>query len=155
MNGSWYAMLFVLHIVALAAAFGPVIIYATLLRRGTQEGGTAVLETAAAVNKKVVTPALVATILIGFGLIGLSEAYAFEQAWVSASMTISLILLALAYFVLTPGLERLIKAPGNESAEDQESGRRKTLTGVRLATAFYQIGFLVIVWLMYTKPGLS
>lgn len=154
MNSATYAVLFVLHIVALAAAFGPVIMYAVFVRRAVEakSEGRSLLDVAVAINRRVAFPALVATVLFGFGLIAISEAYAFEQAWVSASMTLALILAAISYFVITPGLERLAKA----LSEASDSGELKKATAiVRISTGLYQLGFVVIVWLMYAKPGLG
>jgi hypothetical protein len=116
-----------------------------------------------AINTWLATPALVIVLATGIYQVTDQDAYGFDQFWISATMTIVIVIGGLlgAYFIpadrkLGPMVEAEIAAAGDReltladlSDEYQRRGRIEgvvgTITGILL---------IVAVYLMVTKPGL-
>jgi len=116
-----------------------------------------------AINTWLATPALVIVLATGIYQVADQDAYGFDQFWISATMTIVIVIGGLlgGYFIpadrkLGPMVEREIAAAGEGgvglddlSAEYQRRARIEgvvgTITGILL---------IVAVYLMVTQPGL-
>jgi uncharacterized membrane protein len=116
-----------------------------------------------AINQWLASPALVVVLATGIYQVIDQDAYGFDQFWISATLTIVIVIGALlgGYFIpadrrLGPMVEREIAAAGDReltiadlSPEYQRRGRMEgvvgTITGILL---------IVAVYLMVTKPGL-
>jgi uncharacterized membrane protein len=116
-----------------------------------------------AINTWLATPALVIVLATGIYQVTDQDAYGFDQFWISATLTIVIVIGGLlgGFFIpsdrkLGPMVEREIAAAGDRqltiadlSPEYQRRGRMQgvvgTITGILL---------IVAVYLMVTKPGL-
>jgi uncharacterized membrane protein len=112
-----------------------------------------------AINQWLATPALAIVIATGIYQVSESDAWGFDQFWVSASFTIVIVIGGLlgGYFIptdrrLAPMVEREIEAAGGGEVVLSDEYQRKarmegvvgTVTGILLVAAVY---------LMVTKPG--
>lgn len=153
-----YNLFFVIHIMAITAAFGPAFAYSVLVRKASTEGGktgAALASISPILNKRYSFPALITAALAGVGLIVSSEkAYTFDKPWVSASFTIVLVLALLLWFVIGPALRRL-EAVLSTDANDQKSQDevRAARVTASMATGIFHLGFLILIFLMVWKPG--
>jgi uncharacterized membrane protein len=116
-----------------------------------------------AINQWLATPALVVVLATGIYQVTDQEIYGFDQFWISAALTIVIVIGALlgGYFIpadrkLAPMVEREIAALGDReisladlSAEYQRRGRLEGIVGTVVG-----ILLIVVVYLMVTKPGL-
>jgi uncharacterized membrane protein len=130
-----YKVLFLLHIVAIVAAFGPALLYPVLGRHRANK-------VAAETNQRISLPALVLAGLFGMGLLGASDkVYKFSQAWVSAALLVWILLIVDCAVLLRPAL--VAAADGDERA----AARAGIFTGL------LHLGLVVLLVLMIWKPG--
>lgn len=124
-----------IHILSVVAAFGPALIYPTILRNSP----AAVV----AVHQRITIPGLIVSGIVGNGLVGMSEElYTHAQLWVTLSNTIWLVLVILAVLPMRKMFAKIAADPTPELAKK--------------AMAFigpYHLLFAVTVFLMIFKPG--
>jgi hypothetical protein len=116
-----------------------------------------------AINQWLATPALVLVLATGIYQVSDSDAWGFDQFWVSAAFTIVIVIGGLlgAYFIpadrkLAPMIEAEIAAAGDRELTladlSDEYQRRARMEGV--VGTITGILLVVAVYLMVTKPGL-
>ncbi len=142
------ALLRTVHVVAAVAAFGPVLAYPALLGVAGEGGGASAARTAAKLHLRVVLPALLVSILAGIALVS-QTGRSFGEPWISASFTIVLLLFVVSWFVLLPALRRLEQSVGTDSPADAKRAR----AGVGAASGAFHLGLVVLVALMFWRPG--
>jgi uncharacterized membrane protein len=133
LDGTGYQLLLVLHLLAVIAAFGPMLLYPRLRREAP-----GVIRP---LHDRLVLPALVLLWVFGMGLVGLSDdAWELSDTWIALSLVLWLVALGLAFFVQRPAL-----AAGGRDAAAQS--RLAASTGV------IHLILVVVVYLMVFKPG--
>jgi hypothetical protein len=132
-NGTLYKILLVLHILAVIGAFGPLFLYGAMSRAGKSAA-------AARLHMRSAFPALVALMVLGMGLVGLSDGnYEFGQLWIILSLVIWVVLAAVSWFMVRPAL-----TDGGDAA----GSRLEAGIGIT------HLGMAIGVILMVFKPGL-
>lgn len=145
-----YKIVLLLHILFVVMAFGGLFAVPMLVRSTRAAGaGTAVAEGMVAYLKRIAIPSLLAAGILGIGLVGLSKpdgsdqaVWSFSQGWVSASLAIWLVLVAVYLVGLLPA-ERKV------AAGDEAAGKR-----VPMFSGIMHLGLVVMLYLMLFKPGL-
>ncbi len=150
-----YHALFLVHITAVAVAFGVPLTYAAVTRVARANGGgagRAVADINIEMHKRQSIPALIVALVAGMGLIGVSDGvYKFEDAWVSAAFTVVLLLIALSIFVMLPALNRSAELA---SSSNVDAGEAKKVKGrIAMSTGIFHLGIVVTMVLMIWKPG--
>ena len=149
--GTVYKIMFLLHIVAIVAAFAPMVIHPVMGAQAKGDGGGTVERVAgymAANSRRIHFPALIAVGIFGLGMVFSSKpsgaddaAWGFDQTWVSLALLVWIALCGIVSAVITPGERKL--AAGDLDAE------KKVALGGQIATVL----FLVMLYLMIWKPG--
>ncbi|MGI8757046.1 MAG: hypothetical protein ACR2MB_14560 [Acidimicrobiales bacterium] len=119
MDSFGYKLLFLLHILAIIAAFAPVFVWPSVagrLKKQQKPVGATIGELAAGNTTRLHGPALVLAGIFGLGMVGLSDgAFEFSQAWVSAAVLIWFLMLGVLFAVLLPAEKKA--AAGDLAAE--------------------------------------
>jgi hypothetical protein len=136
---TWSKIMGVLHIAAVVAAFGPVLVYPTL-RKGGDRAALARLHT------HIVMPALLLVWIFGMGLAGLSEPegasdplFKMSQTWLVLAILDWVVLMAVGWFLVRPAI-----------TDSSESAGSKFSAGIGIT----HVGLVVALVLMIWKPGL-
>ena len=147
-----YRLFFLLHIVAVVAAFAPAFVWPVLNRHARLNAETPVEGNAGPVGSAALTgvmnpfvhgSAIVLAGLFGFALIGMSsEAWKFSQTWVAMGLVLWFIMIAIFFVGLVPAQRALRE--GKVAAEQ------------RLAMFYGSLHLLLLLQLidMIWKPGL-
>lgn len=160
-----YELSLFLHITAVMVGFGATFAEAIMFPVALQAGVKHlpyVHRLQLAINQYMAGPALVIVLATGIYQVIDNDGWGFDQFWISATLTIVLVIGGLlgAYFIpadrrLGPMVERDIEASGpgevtlsDLSADYQREGRREGIIG-----AITGVLLVVAVYLMVTKPG--
>lgn len=140
-----YNIVLLLHIATAFVAFAPAFVHPILANQAKSlddAGYRSVMGHIAANGRRVYTPALLLTGLLGFGLQGMSDGvWEFSQAWMIWSIIVWIAINGLLHGLVLPG-ERALAA-GDDTAE------QKVTIGGGLATVL----LIVMLYLMIWKPG--
>lgn len=149
--GTMYDIMLLLHIVAVVAAFAPMVVNPVLGARAKKDGADVeqrVTGYMAKNGRQIHLPALILVGVFGLGLVfsakpdGVDEsAWGFDQAWVSISLLVWVAICGVVTGMLLPA-ERAMAA-GDTAAE------KKIQIGGQVTTVL----FLVMMYLMIFKPG--
>ncbi len=132
-TGTGYRLLLVLHLLAVVAAFGPMLLYPRLRREAPQ--------VIRPLHDRLVLPALVLIWVLGMGLVGLSDdAWELTDTWIALSLVLWLVALAVAFFVQRPAL----------AAADRDRAAQSRLAA---STGVVHLILVVVIYLMVFKPG--
>jgi uncharacterized membrane protein len=127
-----YEWMGILHIIAVIAAFGPLLVYPTLHRAGDT---TAM----ARLHMRVSLPALVLVWVIGMGMVGMSEdTWEMTQTWIVLSLLIWVALVLVSWFLIRPA-----------TTDRSEDARKK----LGMGTGITHLLLVVAIVLMVLKPG--
>jgi uncharacterized membrane protein len=130
-----YKFFLVLHLFAVAVAFGPVVL---AFARGEDQGSLR------AHGRTVVAPAMIVAGLLGIVLVLLAEdgTWEFSQAWIS---------IAFLLWIAMVGVLQAIVIPGKRLG----GGGRRRSGGVDVQTgeAIITVLFVIMLFLMVFKPG--
>lgn len=126
-----YQILGLLHILAAIVAFGPLFLYPPLQRAGETQ-------TIAKLHMWLVFPALVLVWALGMGLAGVGEYDMANTTWMTVSILVWLVTLAVSWFLIRPGL-----------LDEGEGARKKMAAGIGVT----HILLIVTLFLMVFKPG--
>jgi uncharacterized membrane protein len=143
-----YKALLSLHIVMVVAAFGTTFVQSGLLRTISSTTGE-LAQTASQQSLKITTaftlPALVVAVVAGvLMVVGSGGFYGFDQAWISASFAVVLVVGLLVAMVMLPAQKMLLSS----------ADKLPLLSRVKIAIGFVHLGFLALVILMVWKPGM-
>jgi uncharacterized membrane protein len=167
LNSGVYKFVLVLHIVCAIVGFGAVFLnglYAAQIRAYKGREGLAISEANYAVSN-VAEYLIYAVPVLGIILVPLSDdAWKFSQGWISASLLLYIVGIAVSHAVLRPGHKRLnvlmrelvdagppTAGSGGappQVAEMEQVGKRMAAAGLSL-----DVLLIVIVFLMVFKPG--
>lgn len=146
MDSFGYKLLFLLHILAIIAAFAPTFIWpsvAVRLKKQQRPVGATIGELSAGNTARVHGPALVLAGIFGLGMVGLSDgAFEFSQAWVSVAVLIWFLMLGALFAVLLPAEKKA--AAGDLAAEKLVS------MGNGILSLLLVLQVIDMIW----KPGL-
>ncbi len=127
-----YRIMGIIHILTAITAFGPLFIYPSLRRAGADA-------TLAKLHMRIVFPSLVLLWVIGMGLAGMSDgAIKVADTWVTISIVVWAILMAVSWFLIRPSLERI---------DDKAASMMGAGIGIT------HLGLVVGLYLMVFKPG--
>lgn len=130
LTSTGYRVLGFLHIISAMAAFGPLFLYTPLKKAGE----TTVI---AKLHLRLVMPALVLMWVFGMGLAGVGE-WKMSSPWLSASIIIWLIALAVNWFLVRPAV-----------SDDSPSTTSKLAAGIGVTHLTLVVGLFLMIW----KPG--
>lgn len=165
LNSGIYKFLFVLHILAVIAGFGPTIAAAVYGAKAKARGGTegqAIAESTYDVISQFAEWFIYAVPILGILLILTSDdAWQFSDTWISLSFLLYFVSLGLVHAVHRPNLRRMNAAmaelnaggppgggPPPQVAELEQRGKKAAAVGGLLNVILVAITFLM-VW----KPG--
>lgn len=127
-----YRIMGVLHVLAVVTAFGPLLVYPTLLRAGDSAG-------VAKLHMRIALPALVLVWVLGMGMVGMSDkAVEMSDTWIVLSLLGWVIAMVVSWFLIRPAI-----------TDDGADARQKLSMG----TGITHLLMVVIVVLMVFKPG--
>lgn len=164
----WYRFLLLLHILFIVVGFGSSFVYPALASRARQlppPQGYAIGHSSLDVAKFLTTIPIYLAGATGIILVGVSEAWKFDQEWVTIAFVLFFFGVLFSAFVHAPNLKkmdelqaRLVAGEGTpnpgggppaEVAELQARGRRAGMTG-----GILHLTFLLLVIDMIWKPFL-
>ena len=159
-----YNVLVLLHLLCVVGGFGGLAyngLYLLLSRR--RNGAAVVLEINGLVSSlsELLT---YAAFVLGLAAIGASHStYKFSQAWVSAAFAIFLALVGIHHGFIRPQRRRYdtlsaelagrSPAPSGERPSDELSALERLEKRIALGWGVFNIGVVVIIYLMVFKPG--
>jgi uncharacterized membrane protein len=167
LDGTWYKVVLLLHILCAIIGFGTVFLNGLYGREAKQRpgpGGAAI--TAANYNvSKIAEYFIYAVFVFGFALVGMSDkAWKFGQTWVWLAIVLYLVGIAVSHVVLLPAARRMrdlsaelatagpppagATGPPPQVAEMQQLGKR-----LGASSTFLHLLLVVILVLMIWKPG--
>jgi uncharacterized membrane protein len=127
-----YEWMGILHILAVIAAFGPLLVYPTLHRAGDTSA-------MARLHMRISLPALVIVWVLGMGMVGMSEdTWEMSQTWIVLSLLGWVVLMLVSWFLIRPAI-----------ADTGDEARRK----LGMGTGITHLLMVAIVILMVLKPG--
>jgi uncharacterized membrane protein len=144
-----YAVVLVLHLLAVAFVVGPAAVAAMVSARHARTGRVEALQDASRTTR-VYTIATLVTVLLGTALVGLGDVggqWAMGQFWVSASYALWIVALALTLGLVVPMQRKAVKAL--EDGGDSAAFAGRIGAGAGLAA----LAWSAIVVLMVVKPG--
>ena len=128
-----YRTMAMLHILSVVVAFGPMFLYPGLRKAGETT-------TIASMHMRMTFPALVVLWVLGMGLAGMSEdAYELSQLWLSLSIAVWVVLVAVSWFLIRPSI-----------TDRSEAATKKLSAGVGITHLGLIVGLVLMIW----KPGL-
>ena len=137
--GTGYQILALLHILSAIVAFGPLFLYPALRKAGQTE-------IIAGLHMRMSFPAMTLMWVLGMGLSGMSKPdgsdelyYKMSQAWLSASIALWVVLMAVSWFMIRPAL-----------SDTSETATSKLMAGTGITHLGLIIGLVLMIW----KPGL-
>ncbi len=140
-----YNIVLVLHILVAMAAFAPAFVHPIVtnqIKTMAPDQRQTVLTHIAGNGRRIYSPALILTGLLGFGLSGMSDGiYALSQGWLLASIILWIAMNGVLHALLLPG-ERAV-AGGDDSAQSR----------VDIGGAVITVLLVVMLYLMVFKPG--
>lgn len=150
-----YRVMLLLHLLAVVAAFAPMIIHPLLTAQAKADGPEMqrwAYRYMVRGDRVVHLPALLLVGVFGLGMVfsskpGASDEnlFGFDQAWVSLALLLWLAIGGVVSGMLLPAERRLAAGEG-----DAEALERKITVGGQVVTVL----FLVVMYLMIWKPGL-
>ena len=126
-----YQIFGLLHILAAIGAFGPLFMYPKLHRSGETQA-------MAWIHMRFVFPSLVVLWVLGMGMAGIESYDMANTPWMTASIAVWLVTLAVSWFLIRPA-----------TTDTSDGARSKLAAGVGVT----HILLLVALWLMIFQPG--
>src|SRR5215213_8500697 len=167
LNSGIYKFLLVLHLIAVVVGFGGVVLNALYGARAKKAGGGEGLAVAEAnfwVTERAAQPAIYAVFILGILLVLASdEAWDFGDKWISFSMLLYIVGIALSHAVMRPAVKRMntlqaelatggpapaAGGPPPQVAELESLGQRVGAVGAAL-----NVIVVIIITLMVWKPA--
>ncbi len=133
LNTTAYKLFGLLHVLAVIAAFGPLLIYPSMQRAGA---GQAV----AKLHLRLALPAMTLVWVLGMGLVGLSDdVLELTDPWILVSLIGWVVLMVVSWFLIRPAL-----------TGTSATARSRMASGIGIT----HLLLVVILYLMIFKPGL-
>ncbi len=151
-----YKLVLVLHILAAIIGFGGMFIagfYGNEAGKRPGREGLAIAETTLAVTGRIPTAAIYAVPILGILLILMSDdTWKFSEAWISLSLLLYIVAVALAVTVQVPAIRRMVavrQGAGGAQPLQMRAEEKKVAT----VGAIVNLLWVVILFLMVFKPG--
>jgi hypothetical protein len=166
-----YKTFLYLHILTAIVGFGAVVlngVYAAEVRKRPGREGQAIFEANSFISLHIAEYVIYAVFVFGFitALVGNESPVKFDKAWLSTSMVLYLVGIAITHAVMIPSTKRMgallnelnagpppgagATGPPPQVAEVQAVGKRLAMGGMVL-----NVILMVILFLMVVKPGLN
>ena len=129
-NQTLYEILYMVHLISIVAAFGPLFLYPRMTRAGE-------VSAIASLHMKLVFPALVIVWVAGMGMAGVGKFALAEMHWITITIGLWLVALAVSWFLIRPAI-----------ADDSEDAVKKMSMGIGIT----HLVLVVSLWLMIFKP---
>ena len=129
-NQTLYEILYMVHLISIVAAFGPLFVYPRMKRAGE-------VSAIAALHMKLVFPALVIVWVAGMGMAGVGKFALAEMHWITITIGLWLVSLAVSWLLIRPAI-----------TDDSEDAVKKMSMGIGIT----HLVFVVSLWLMIFKP---
>lgn len=129
-NFTLYRILYLVHILAIVAAFGPLFLYPRMKRAGE-------VSAIAALHMKLVFPALVVLWIAGMGMAGIGKFALAEMWWITITIVLWLVALLVSWFLIRPAI-----------TEPSDDGVKKMSMGIGIT----HLILVLSLWLMVFKP---
>jgi len=151
-----YKLLLVLHILTVIVGFGGMFIagfYGNEARNRPGREGLAVAETTLKVTDRIPTMAVCAVPILGILLILLSDdTWKFSEAWISLSLLLYIVLVALAVTVQVPAIRKMVALrQGADGAQPLQMQADEKKVGA--VSGIVNVLWVVVLFLMVFKPG--
>ena len=151
-----YKLVLVLHILTAIIGFGGMFIagfYGAEARNRPGREGLAVAETTLKVTDRIPTVAVYLVPILGILLILLSDdTWKFSEAWISLSLLLYIVLVALAVTVQVPAIRKMVAvrqgADGAQPLQMQAEEKKVATVG-----GIVNLLWIVVLFLMVFKPG--
>jgi len=153
---AFYDIVLTVHILAVVIAFGVVFAYPVIdaqIRRASPHDLAGLHRLHLSLARGVITPAMVVVLVAGLYLA--LDRYSLGDPWISATLTILIVLFGLTGAILTPADRRLVElaerdaqAGGGPSEQYTQEARKADIVG---AAALLLV--IVAIFLMTAKPG--
>jgi hypothetical protein len=129
-NQTLVRILYLVHIVTVIGAFGPLFLYPRLQRAGQSA-------TVAGLHMKLVFPSLVILWVAGMGMAGINEFDLARTYWITITLLLWLAAVVVSWFMIRPAL-----------ADTSDAARSKMAAGIGIT----HVILVVSLWLMIFKP---
>ena len=129
-NQTLYEILYMVHIIAIVAAFGPLFLYPRMKRAGE-------VSAIAALHMKLVFPALVLLWVAGMGMAGVGKFSLGSMHWITITIALWVVALGVSWFLIRPAI-----------SDESEDAVKKMSMGIGIT----HLVFVVSLWLMIFKP---
>ncbi|HKY15596.1 MAG TPA: DUF2269 family protein [Microthrixaceae bacterium] len=159
-----YDIVKVLHILCAVVGFGGVLlngVYAAQARKRPPAEGLAVMEANVFVSNKIAKIAIYLTLVLGFGVVGMSDQQIeFTDLWVMISIILFIASLLVSELLLSPRVKKLValqreiaEGPPPQGGPPPQVAQMKALGGqVGGFSGFLHLSFVVILCLMVFQP---
>ncbi len=144
-----YAVILALHLLTVAFVVGPAAVAASASGRLAKAGRVDALRDASRTTRTY-TLATLATVLLGAALVGqgnVGDQWSYGQLWISASLVLSIVAVALIMVVVVPA--QLAAADALDAGTDPGGALGRISAGAGLAS----LAWAVVIVLMVVKPG--
>ena len=129
-NQTLVRILYLIHIVTVIGAFGPLFLYPRLQRAGQST-------TIAGLHMKLVFPSLVILWVAGMGMAGINRFDLAQTYWITITIVLWLIAVVVSWFMIRPAL-----------TDTSEAARSKMAAGIGIT----HVVLVLSLWLMIFKP---
>lgn len=129
-NQNLVHLLYLVHILGVVGAFGPTFFYHRLRRNGE-------MQTVAYLHMRLVFPSLVVLWVAGMGIAGINKFDLAETYWISITIALWLVALAVSWFMIRPSL-----------TDESDAATKKLSAGVGIT----HLVLVLSLWLMIFKP---
>jgi hypothetical protein len=129
-NLTLYRILYLVHLVSIVAAFGPLFFYPRMHRAGETQA-------MAALHMKLVFPSLVVLWVAGMGMAGVAKFSLGSMHWITITIVLWLAALLVSWFLIRPAIH-----------DTSDDARKKMAMGVGIT----HLVFVVSLLLMIFKP---
>lgn len=129
-NQTLVRILYLVHIVTVISAFGPLFLYPRLQRAGQ-------IQTVAGLHMKLVFPSLVILWVAGMGMAGINKFDLARTYWITITLLLWLAAVVVSWFMIRPAL-----------TDTSDAARSKMAAGIGIT----HVILVVSLWLMIFKP---
>jgi hypothetical protein len=127
-NFTLYRLLYLVHILAIVAAIGPLFLYPRMQRAGETQA-------IAALHMKLVFPGLVVLWVAGMGMAGVAKFSLGEMHWITSTIALWLIALLASWFLIRPAI-----------GDGSPDARKKMSMGVGITHLIFVISLVLMIF---------
>ncbi|HSL72942.1 MAG TPA: hypothetical protein VK853_00645 [Ilumatobacteraceae bacterium] len=129
-NQTLVRIMYLIHIVTVIGAFGPLFLYPRLQRAGQSAA-------VAGLHMKLVFPSLVILWVAGMGMAGINRFDLAQTYWITITIVLWLVALVVSWFMIRPAL-----------TDTSDAARSKMAAGIGIT----HVVLVLSLWLMIFKP---